>query len=217
MGIINNVKISNVDIPYKATNSNNIKVNVQSNFAEQLNNKLSSLQDNKNKNLKLNTSSIDEEFQKRKEEINHIRDDYAKNSEWDSSLCIPKLNPDIMEKILNLGIKDNDTYYSNGKLNIKKVATDCGLNLNNITPIELQSLKEELKAEGLIDNKIENDLREFISRSCADIFSKGNCSMYDAYNNISFSIYEKCKYFTQIDSRFGMFNSNINMISDFFK
>lgn len=117
-----------------------------------------------------------------------------------------KLNPQIMEKVVDLNIEDNKNIYfdKNGKININKVASDCGISLSNATPLELQSLNQELKDEGMIDEKTYEAFDFFIDRACSDISHDINgkysfASEKYVYNNVRFDSFEKALYFKKFD------------------
>lgn len=155
---------------------------------------------------KISTDSSINEIEKRRSEIHAIQDDYdntrkeiAKSGNvhgWYAGL-----NPEVMEKVLDLQIKNNkDTYYTNGNININKVAKDCGISLDNATPLELESLRSELKDEGLIDEKTADGLESFISRTQYDTFIKTGCSLDDSYNNIRINVLNEALHFKDLDS-----------------
>lgn len=226
------ISINNINTSYQYTTTKNSNTNYS--FTEQLRdsidistNKVTNAPVYSNlatlKNVNANNASTEyfnEEIQKRKAEIQKLQNEYD-DGKYDPSLCMPKVNTKTMEKVLDLQIQNNkDTYYdSNGKLNINKILEDCGISLNNATPIELQSLRSELKGENLIDDDIDNNLDTFINRAFSDNFSNGNYSKYDVYNNIKFNVLEKANYFKGIDHNFNdLTNYNIdNTILGFFK
>jgi len=226
------ISTNNINTSYQYTTTKNSNTN--SSFTEQLRdsidistNKVTNAPIYSNlatlKNVNANNASTEysnEEIQKRKAEIQKLQNEYD-SGKYDPYLCMPKVNTKTMEKVLDLQIQNNkDTYYdSNGKLNINKILEDCGISLNNATPIELQSLRSELKGENLIDDDIDNNLDTFINRAFSDNFSNGNYSKYDVYNNIKFNVLEKANYFKGIDHNFNdLINYNIdNTILGFFK
>lgn len=159
-----------------------------------------------------------EKIEKRIEDIHELQKEYDGYTEkygpegtqngWGK-----KLNPKIMEKVLDLQVESNkDIYYNNGKININKVAEDCGIPLNNITPLEVQSLREELKDEGLIDERTSDALEFFVSRACSDIAHINGCydvasiikEEFNAYNNIRFNVSERANYYKKEDIEYNL-------------
>lgn len=173
----------------------------------------------KNINNNISPNYSKEEIEKRRSEIHEMQKEYD-NGIYDPNLCMPKVNTKTMEKILDLEIKNNkQNYYDNsGKININKIAEKCGISLNNATPIELQSLRSELKHEGLIDDGIDYNLDIFINRSFSDNFLNGNSSRYDIYNSKKFDVFQKVNFFMKTDYKYNdLINYNIdNNILNFF-
>lgn len=225
------INTTNLNTSYQYTNTKNSNTN--SSFANQLNDtiELSTTKYNNTplysnlgalKNISTNnisTNYSNEEIEKRRAEIQRIQNEYD-NGKFGPFLCMPKVDTKIMGKILDLQIKNNkDSYYdTNGKININKIAEKCGISINNATPIELQSLRSELKGEDLISDDMDNNLDIFINRAFSDNLSNKNSSNYDAYNNIKINVLEKANYFMKIDYKYNdLINGNIdNGILKFF-
>lgn len=130
----------NINIPSQYTNVKNS--NNKYSFANQLNDSIelstnrysnTSLYSNLGTLRNINNSNnyaycSNEEIEKRRAEIQRIQNEYD-NGKFDAQLCMPKVNTKIMEKVLDLQIKNNkDSYYDvNGKININKIAEECGI------------------------------------------------------------------------------------------
>ncbi|OOM14210.1 hypothetical protein [Clostridium saccharobutylicum] len=173
----------------------------------------------KNINNNISPNYSKEEIEKRRSEIHELQKEYD-NGIYDPNLCMPKVNTKTMEKILDLEIKNNkQNYYDNsGEININKIAEKCGISLNNATPIELQSLRSELKHEGLIDDGIDYNFDIFINRAFLDNFLNGNSSRYDIYNSKKFDVFQKANSFMKTDYQYNdLINYNIdNNLLNFF-
>lgn len=213
-----NFKIStkNINTSYQYTNNKNSKTN--SSFANQLNESKRNLSvADKNtsapvysnlgvlKNtVNVSKSSTDysvDAIEKRRSEIHELQDFYEDHRRKYGTEGIERHNTKIMEKVLDLQIQNNkDIYYTNEKINLNKVAENCGISLNNATPLELESLRKELKDEGLIDEKTADGLESFISRIDDNTFLKTGCSYSDSYNNMRVDVLKEVLYFKDLDS-----------------
>lgn len=217
------INTRNTDTSYQYQKTKNLKSNNNS-FANQLNESKRKLSvDDKNVSVPLysnlgvlkntvNVSKSSKDYsvdaiEKRRSEIHEIQDSYDNMRKevaqfgdihgWNA-----KLNPEIMEKVLDLKIPNNkDIYYTNEKINLNKVAENCGISLTNATPLELESLRKELKDEGLIDEKTADGLDSFISRIDFHTIVKTGCSLNDSYNNKRVNVLKEALYFKDFDSR----------------
>lgn len=170
------------------------------------NNKLTSVKsDSKNENTTndLINSNFDNnkiyEKEERRKIIKKIQEEYDFEN-GQPIHGVPTLDTNIMEKILDLDIANNPKYYNNDKLNINKIANDCGISLNNITTKELNSIRRELSDEGLLDKNTNYSLDLFIHRSWADNLLNNNRSLHDSITNCKFDVLTKCKYFMGLDN-----------------
>lgn len=154
--------------------------------------------------------STNDKIEKRREEIHNIQDKYdrftiqngpeGKEAGWGKVL-----NPKLMEDVLNLKIENNkDAYFTNGKIDINKVAKDCDVSLNNATPLELESIRRELKDEGLISEQESDALDQFVRRAWTDIEHENGCSMFDAYKNIKFNVSERANAYKKEDIEYNI-------------
>lgn len=215
-----NVNTINITTSYQYPKNKNLE-NKNSSFASQLNKsqRKLSLADNNisasvysslgvlRNTVNLSKSSTDysvNEIEKRRAEINELRNFYEVHRQKYGTDGVELHNPDVMEKVLDLQIKNNkDIYYTNGKIDINKIAKDCGISLDNVTPLELESIRKELTDEGLIDEKTSNALETFVSRIDSDTVDKTGCSYFDSYNNIRISALKEALYFKDLDSGSG--------------
>lgn len=150
-----------------------------------------------------------DKIEKRREEIQKIQNHYIETTKelgpegegnWGKML-----NPKIMEDVLNLNIENNkDIYFTNGKININKVAENCGISLNNATPLELQSLRKEIYDEGLMSEKEADALEFFISRTYSDIAHENGCSEEYAYKNVRFNVSDRANYYKKEDIEYNI-------------
>jgi hypothetical protein len=208
----------NTNASYQYSKAKN-STNKGTSFADQLNESKNSISlDNTNRTSttysnsgRLNKSTAEIE---RESEINKIQNSYdeakkeiAKNgniSGWNA-----RLDTETMKKVLNLQIANNkDAYFTNGEVNINKVAKDCNISFDNATPLELESLRRELTYEGLIDEKKSDILDSFISRIVDDTVLNTKCSYSDAYNNIRVNVKKEALHFKDLDSTPGLDSDN---------
>lgn len=153
-------------------------------------------------------------IEKRRSEIHELQDFYEDHRKKYGTDGIERHDTKIMEKVLDLQIQNNkDIYYTNEKINLNKVAENCGISLNNATPLEIESLRNELKDEGLIDEKTADGLESFISRIDFHTIIKTGCSLNDSYNNIRVNLLKGALYFKDLDSCYGA-NSDSREIDD---
>lgn len=154
---------------------------------------------------RISNNYSNETFNERKSDIDKIKDFFnflteKYGDEGDENSWYKLVDPNVMNNVLNLQIENNkDTYFTNGKININKIAEDCGISLSNATPLEIESIRQELYEEKLITEK-ESDALNVLSLRCSwDTAHETGTSDEYAYKNIRFNFFEKANYYKKLD------------------